>query len=71
MKVTLQVEIKPFLTPNFVLAEQEPVGPGERMQETVKYPLSYLNPETLDRLCDQFRDEIFMKAGKQQPERQA
>lgn len=61
MKATLQVELQPFQTPNFVRA----VG-----QELPCYPLSELDSVTLEKLCDQFRAEVFQKAGKEQPPRQ-
>ena len=70
MKATLQVELQPFQTPNFVLAVAKPGNRGEGMQEPPCYPLSDLDPLTLDKLCDQFRDEVFRKAGKEQPPRE-
>lgn len=68
MKVTLEIELQPFQTPNFVRAA---VGkPGLKQdgwQELPCYPLSDLDSLTLDKLCREFRDEIFRKAGKEQP----
>lgn len=64
MKATLYVELKPFTVPNFVRAVSNSLDADD---ETVAYPLSSLDASTLDRLCDQFRDEVFKKAGKQQP----
>ncbi len=37
------------------------------MQELPCYPLSDLDSLTLDKLCNDFRDEVFRKAGKEQP----
>jgi hypothetical protein len=67
MKATLQVELQPFKTPNFVLAVQKPGKREDGMQETPSYPLSDLDSLTLDKLCRDFRDEVFRKAGKEQP----
>jgi len=67
MKATLEVELQPFQTPNFVRAKVKPGKREDGIQETPCYPLSDLDPYTLAKLCDQFRAEIFKKAGKQQP----
>lgn len=67
MKATLIVELLPFKTPNFVWAV---VNPGKRedgQQEAPRYPLSDLDSLTLDKLCQDFRDEVFRNAGKEQP----
>ena len=67
MKATLEVELQPFQTPNFVRAKAADVKREEGMQETSSYPLSDLDPYTLSKLCDQFRADVFKKAGKTQP----
>lgn len=62
MKVTLEVEINSFTVPNFVtVAKKE----GRAAEESI--PLSALDSLTLDRLCSDFRNEVFRKAGKEQP----
>ena len=58
MKATIELDLQPFRTPNFVIA---------KMNENHTVPLSQLDPITLDKMCRQFRDEVFRKAGKQQP----
>lgn len=70
MKATLQVELQPFQTPDFVHAVSKPALKQQGMQESPRYPLSDLDPMTLDRLCDDFRAEVFRKAGKEQPPRE-
>ena len=67
MKATLQVELQPFQTPNFVRAVAKPGKREDGIQEAPSYPLSDLDPLTLDKLCNEFRDEVFRKAGKEQP----
>lgn len=67
MKATILVELQPFQTPNYVIAVQEPRLRDPDMTEAKKYHISDLDSLTLDRLCNQFRDEVFRKAGKNQP----
>ena len=67
MKATLQVELQPFQTPNFVRAVQKPGKREDGMHEAPWYPLSDLDSLTLDKLCNAFRAEVFRKAGKEQP----
>lgn len=67
MRATLEIELQPFRTPNFALAKEMPGKRQEGFTETPKYPLSDLDPYTLDRLCRDFRKEVFKKAGKSEP----
>lgn len=61
----MNVKLKSFLTPNFVLQEVLARPRQEGFQECPKYPLSEVDLESLSDLCDQFRKEVFEKAGKQ------
>lgn len=61
IKATIEVTLRPFTVPNFVLCERPDDGPEPC------YPLSEVDAITLDRLCNEFRDAVFAKAGKQQP----
>lgn len=63
MKVSIEVELQPFQAPNFVRSVPKE---GERGEGDC-YPLSALDANTLDKLCDDFRREVFRKAGQQQP----
>ena len=67
MKATLQVELQPFQTPNFVRAVRKAGLKQDGMQELPCYPLSDIDSLTLDKLCNDFRNEVFRKAGKEQP----
>ncbi len=67
MKATIEVKLKPFQVPNFVLTEAEAKPRQEGMQEVPKYSLAELDAETLEKLCDEFVISVFKKAGKQQP----
>ena len=65
MKATLQFELQPFVVPNFVRRKASGIELGR--EEEMTFPLSDIDALTLDRLCEQFRNEIFRKAGKEQP----
>jgi hypothetical protein len=67
MKAKIEVELQPFTVPNFVLTVQEALPKQDGIQEIPKYALSELDPYTLEKLCDEFRDAVFAKAGKQHP----
>lgn len=70
MKAVLKVELQPFKVPNFVLAAQKRGVRAEGVTGETSYPLSDLDVETLEALCDEFRMEVFMKAGKEPPPQQ-
>lgn len=65
MKVKIDVTLKPFQVPNYVLT-----GDGG-LQESPKYALSELTPDVLEALCEEFTQAVFKKAGKQRPPRPA
>jgi hypothetical protein len=69
MKATIEVKLKPFQVPNFVLTETAPKPRQEGIQEAPKYALEELDAETLEKLCDEFTDAVFKKAGKRRPPR--
>lgn len=69
MKATIEIQLQPFSTPNFVRLVDEPSTRGEGILAATTYPLSALDPQTLYQLCSDFRTEVFMKAGKQMPAR--
>lgn len=62
MKAKVEIEVRPFCVPDTVtlIAQQ-----GEAMAATM--PLSALDAETLDEMCDEFRREIFKRAKKNPP----
>lgn len=67
MKFTHEVEIQPFGTPNFILTVMPPGKRQDGFLEAPKIAISQAEPEMLSRLCDEFRREIFEKAGKPDP----
>lgn len=66
-KITLEVELQPFTVPNYVLVVSKPGLRQDGMTDTPKYHLSDIDPVTLDKMCRQFRDGVFEKAGKYPP----
>lgn len=65
---TYNMKLKPFQVPNFVILEL----PNRVRQEgfsgdTPTIPLMNLDVATLDEMCNEFRSEVFRKAGKQDP----
>ena len=60
--VTLAPTVRPLKAPTQALAPEVP-PPAPYWQ----IPLADLDPETLHRLCEEFRDTVFFKADKPQP----
>lgn len=67
MKPTIEIDLQPFRTPNFVLPVAKPAKREDGFKESVSYALSELNEAVLSKMCDDFRTEIFRKAGKNFP----
>lgn len=65
MKTKIEVKLKPFTVPNFVLEEEQSKERG--FNEGRKYALSELDVETLEALCWKFKQGVFARAGKQIP----
>lgn len=70
MEVKMEVDLLPFKIPNYVLEKQKPGKREDGFKDGRKFHLSELDPLTLSKLCNEFRREIFKKAGKEQPARQ-
>lgn len=64
MTMEIKLKLKPFLVPRFVIAESPPGKRQDEYKELPSFPLSALDPETLGRMCDEFRRSIFSAAGK-------
>jgi hypothetical protein len=62
-----EISLEPFMTPNFVRMVTR--SPAEKSDRIPTLPLLEIDAETLDRLCDQFRTDVFNKAGKSPPDR--
>jgi hypothetical protein len=65
---TMKVDVQPWLTPNFVTGKM-PIG---KRQDGIsfdgpKWSLAEVDADTLAAMCDDFRAEVFRKAGKPDP----
>lgn len=63
----MKIELQPFSTPNFVLGKMPPRQRQDGIGSTLSWPLSEVDADELARLCDEFRAEVFRKAGKPDP----
>lgn len=64
----MNIKLRPFQTPNFVIADT-PARPLEQgFTEPPAWPLAEVDAESLAKLCDDFRAEVFRKAGKRDPQ---
>jgi hypothetical protein len=63
--VTINIKLKPFSTPNFVVLEM-PTKPRQDgfSSDGSSIPISEVDATVLSALCDDFRAEVFRKAGK-------
>jgi hypothetical protein len=55
----INIPLKPWVTPNFVVADLP--------QKAAAWPLEAVDADVLAQLCDDFRAEVFRKAGKDDP----
>lgn len=67
MKITQEIDVQPFMTPNFVITRMPTGKKQDGFQEAPKLPLADVDAATLSMLCDQFRSDVFAKAGKKDP----
>lgn len=58
-----EVKLQPIRVPNYILAEQEQGRRQDGFKEGIKFHVSELDEDTLNDLCDQFRLDLFAKAG--------
>jgi hypothetical protein len=63
----MKVDLNPWMTPNFVTGKVSPRARQEGMTEGPKWHISDVDADTLSQMCDDFRAEIFKKAGKADP----
>lgn len=63
MKINLEIEVRPFTVPNYVITIPKT---GGRNEETPKIAIADLDAVTLEKMCNEFRASIFKQAGKKQ-----
>ncbi len=65
MKIT--IELQSFNTPNYVSVLPKQGVRQDGMVESPKWHINELDATTLSEMCDQFRHDVFTKAGKVDP----
>lgn len=63
MKADVGLDLKPFIVPQCVNVA------GLENEREVSFPISVISATDLERMCDEFRDAVFKKAGKPRPGR--
>jgi hypothetical protein len=63
----MKIDLLPFTIPNFVRMASKPGLRQEGFKESPAFPLADVPAEDLAALCDQFRADVFAKAGKPDP----
>lgn len=64
--MNMPMQLRPFTVPNFVIVEL-PQPPKESAQSCPSLSIEDLDEQTLSGLCDEFRANVFARAGKQDP----
>ncbi len=67
----LDVDVQPWSTPNYVIAKMAPRPRQEGLTCALSWSLNEVDPELLSKLCDEFRADIFRKAGRVDPRKAA
>lgn len=62
---SIELKLKPIMTPNFVQAEMPPGLKQDGLRELPSFPLKELSVAALDGLVAQWLSELYEKAGKQ------
>ena len=58
----IQIELRPFQTPNYAVEVMKPGRRQDGIKEPRSHPLSDLPDDVLEAMCAEFRDEVFRKA---------
>jgi hypothetical protein len=59
--IKVDMELVPFTVPNYVSVKTFPRLKQEGFQEAPKYAIADLSIETLEKLCDKFREDVMAK----------
>lgn len=67
--MSMNIKLQPWQTPNFVIGVMPPLPRQEGFNPDAapKWSLKEVDAETLAKMCDDFRAEIFRKAEKPDP----
>lgn len=58
---TIELKLKPFGTPNFVIIEQTPSGRQDGLKEAPSIPLRDVPENVLLQMCEDFKAEVLRK----------
>jgi len=64
MTTIVDVPTRPWTTPNYVTLRP---NDGKLYVNPPTFHIESIHPETLSRMCDEFRADVFKKAGKADP----
>lgn len=67
-KPSISLNLKPWLAPNFAHVEMPPRHKQDGAHELPSFHVRDLPVEALDRLAEQWRHDLYEKAGKPLPE---
>lgn len=69
MNISISIKVRPFDVPTSVAIEipPRPRQDGIHVQQDTGLPLSSLDAETLEEMCEDFTNAVFAKAGKVRP----
>lgn len=67
IRMKIEVELKPWRVPSYVIPKRVARPRQEGFQEGMKLHISEVDAEALAELCDRFRADVFAKAGKTDP----
>lgn len=78
MKTKIEINLLPFDVPDFVMEKREPApapaapalpeSAARPIRHAITLHLKEMPAETLSKMCDEYRKEVFKKAGKTDPE---
>lgn len=63
----MTVDTQPWLVPNYIILEMPTRSRQDGIREAPKLHVKDVNADTLAGMCDEFRAEVFRKAGKADP----
>lgn len=66
--ITHRIEILPFPVPTGVTVKQKPGSRQDGLKPVPEIPLSEIDQDTLNELCNDFRAAVFAAAGRRRPE---
>jgi hypothetical protein len=67
---TIDVSLRPFSVPNFVIINMPPKSRQSGIHELPTIALAEVDAGILGMLCDNFRRDVFSKAGKADPSKE-